>query len=94
MSTESVIFSSARLLVELIFLEEASTFSSLAPSWGNRIISLPQFFAMRETREEADYKGKVPLMLPEQASTTTHPEFFAPLPDNILPLEARMLRNF
>ena len=64
------------------------------PSWGNRIISLPQFLAMWETREDAGYKGKVLLMLPEQAAAATNPEFFAPPADNTLPLEVLMLRNF
>ncbi|MFZ5594887.1 MAG: C39 family peptidase [Pseudomonadota bacterium] len=60
------------------------------PSWGNRRLSVYQFLAMWETRDDPDYKGKVLLILPSSTSDTAIQDafFHAPEPN---PLAAELL---
>lgn len=60
------------------------------PSWGNRRLSVHQFPAMWETRDDSDYKGKVLLILLSSTSEATIREafFHAPEPS---PLSVELL---
>lgn len=64
------------------------------PSWGNRSFSIAQFLAMWETRDDADFNGKVLLVLPEQSTgTPTSEDFFATPDGKSLPIELLGLRS-
>ena len=72
------------------------------PSWGNRRLSTQQFLQMWETRDDAEYKGKVLLVLPtalhgpqeQPAATPTQDTFFRPPIPNILAIELLGIRQF
>ena len=64
------------------------------PSWGNRIFSKPQFLEMWETRDDEKLKGKILLVLPQNAQTSTqHPDFFTPPTPSGLPLEVLVTQH-
>ncbi len=64
------------------------------PSWGNRRFSMHQFLAMWETRDDADYKGKVLLILPTlPVETSVHQTFFRVPEPNVLPIQLLGVRQ-
>jgi predicted double-glycine peptidase len=65
------------------------------PSWGNRRFSTHQFLEMWETRDDADHKGKVLLILPAlPPETYAHQTFFRLPEPNVLPIQLLGVRQF
>jgi len=58
------------------------------PSMGNRTFSKAQFQEMWETRSDANLKGKILLVLPQEVTATRNASFFTAPSGNFLPLQA------
>jgi uncharacterized protein len=64
------------------------------PSLGNRIFSKAQFLAMWETRDDEKLKGKILLVLPQDAKTTASiPDYFGPPTPSSLPVDILISRH-
>ena len=65
------------------------------PSLGNRIFSKAQFLAMWETRDDEKLKGKILLILPQDAKTMTSvTDYFSPPSPSSLPVDILISRRY
>lgn len=72
----------------------SSTHVQLAdPSMGNRTFSKAQFQEMWETRSDANLKGKILLVLPQDSAVSKNTSFFATPTPNDLSLQALLLQR-
>lgn len=65
------------------------------PSLGNRIFSKAQFLTMWETRDDEKLKGKILLILPQDAKTMASvPDYFSPPSPSSLPVDILISRRY